>query len=271
MKLDPRAHIGYLVGYNSTNIYRVWIPYKGIVISTRDMIFDEYTFTGERPDHSLELISELDTLIKKVKITTVESENKSLLREDDEVPETDSEPTGSDDDAEPIQDLNQTEDLELAKAMEEAYMTPPQMDDGNNDSPCAFYIPYQYNQSVRGCTRIAQAVESQKTVIEYNRGPVSPGPHRVLYTGAQDSDLLCHDKPSPERGATPSFRTTHGGGPEGWHAVRRFLPIGCACPGAGGRPGSSRALTGREAHLRLGTVQAILKGSPHHTEREDGR
>jgi len=39
MKLDPRAHIGYLVGYASTNIYRIWIPHKGVVISTRDVIF----------------------------------------------------------------------------------------------------------------------------------------------------------------------------------------------------------------------------------------
>ncbi|EDN07033.1 predicted protein [Histoplasma mississippiense (nom. inval.)] len=26
-KLDPRAHIGYLVGYDSTNIFRIWIPH----------------------------------------------------------------------------------------------------------------------------------------------------------------------------------------------------------------------------------------------------
>jgi hypothetical protein len=80
-----------------------------------------------------------------VKITTANSENESLLWEEDKVPETDTEPMASDDDDEPIQDLNQTKDLELAKAMEEAYMTPPQTDDGNNDSPCAFYVPYQYN------------------------------------------------------------------------------------------------------------------------------
>src|SRR5579871_1097629 len=52
-KLDPRAHIGYLVGYDSTNIYRIWIPHKGIVISTRDVIFDETTFfDGKRTDLS---------------------------------------------------------------------------------------------------------------------------------------------------------------------------------------------------------------------------
>ena len=43
-KLDPRAYIGYLIGYNSTNIYRIWIPYKGIVILTRDIIFNKITF-----------------------------------------------------------------------------------------------------------------------------------------------------------------------------------------------------------------------------------
>jgi hypothetical protein len=66
-KLDPRAYIGYLVGYNSTNIYRIWILYKGIVISTRDVIFDEKTFfNGKRTDILKDLYAELDTLIKKI-------------------------------------------------------------------------------------------------------------------------------------------------------------------------------------------------------------
>ncbi|KID81860.1 polyprotein [Metarhizium guizhouense ARSEF 977] len=40
-KLNPRAWIGYLVGYQSTNIYRIWNPWLGKVISTRDVIFNE--------------------------------------------------------------------------------------------------------------------------------------------------------------------------------------------------------------------------------------
>ncbi|KAM4066309.1 hypothetical protein HRG_012086 [Hirsutella rhossiliensis] len=43
-KLDPRAFVGYLVGYNSTNIFRIWIPLLRKVISTRDVIFDESSF-----------------------------------------------------------------------------------------------------------------------------------------------------------------------------------------------------------------------------------
>jgi len=43
-KLGPRATIGYLVGYDSTNIYRIWIPSLHKVIRTRDVTFDETSF-----------------------------------------------------------------------------------------------------------------------------------------------------------------------------------------------------------------------------------
>ena len=47
-RLDPRAWVGYLVGDRSSNIYRIWIPSMGKVISTRDVIFDEDTvFDGK--------------------------------------------------------------------------------------------------------------------------------------------------------------------------------------------------------------------------------
>ena len=66
-KLDPRAHISYLIGYNSTNIYRIQILYKGIIISTRDVIFNKKTFfDGKRMDILKDLHAELDTLIKKI-------------------------------------------------------------------------------------------------------------------------------------------------------------------------------------------------------------
>jgi hypothetical protein len=43
-RLDPKAWIGYLVGYRSSNIFRIWVPSLGKVISTRDVVFDESTF-----------------------------------------------------------------------------------------------------------------------------------------------------------------------------------------------------------------------------------
>lgn len=47
-RLKPRAWIGYLVGYQSTNIFRIWNPKLGTVISTRDVTFNEdESFNGD--------------------------------------------------------------------------------------------------------------------------------------------------------------------------------------------------------------------------------
>jgi hypothetical protein len=43
-RLNPKAFIGYLVGYNSTNIYRIWNPVTNRVIITRDVLFNESEF-----------------------------------------------------------------------------------------------------------------------------------------------------------------------------------------------------------------------------------
>lgn len=43
-KMKPRAFIGYLIGYDSTNIFRVWNPEKGDVSGYRDVVFDENQF-----------------------------------------------------------------------------------------------------------------------------------------------------------------------------------------------------------------------------------
>ena len=36
-KLLARAHIGYLVGWESTNVYKIWVPSLGKIINTRDV------------------------------------------------------------------------------------------------------------------------------------------------------------------------------------------------------------------------------------------
>ena len=43
-RTEPRALIGYLVGYNSTNVFRVWIPSQKKVVISRDVTFDESKF-----------------------------------------------------------------------------------------------------------------------------------------------------------------------------------------------------------------------------------
>jgi hypothetical protein len=72
-RLDPKAWIGYLVGYQSTNIYRIWIPSLAKVISTRDVVFDEETiFNGKTEDlmdnlmHST--LEEISTWVKTVEL-----------------------------------------------------------------------------------------------------------------------------------------------------------------------------------------------------------
>ena len=63
-KLVPRAYIGYLVGYDSTNIFRVWIPHQGKDISTRDVLFDEDTFfDGRKTDLNNDRIARMDELV----------------------------------------------------------------------------------------------------------------------------------------------------------------------------------------------------------------
>ncbi|KAI0992896.1 hypothetical protein K3495_g15288, partial [Podosphaera aphanis] len=39
-KLLARAHVGYLIGWESTNIYKVWIPSIGKIINSRDVTID---------------------------------------------------------------------------------------------------------------------------------------------------------------------------------------------------------------------------------------
>ena len=50
-RLDPKAWIGYLSGYRSMNIFRIWVPTMAKVITTRDVVFDEeLIFTGDEKD-----------------------------------------------------------------------------------------------------------------------------------------------------------------------------------------------------------------------------
>lgn len=40
-KLNARASIGYLIGYEGAKKFRIWNPLKDLVIITRDIMFDE--------------------------------------------------------------------------------------------------------------------------------------------------------------------------------------------------------------------------------------
>lgn len=119
-KLDPRAYIGYLVGYDSTNIYRVWVPQIKKVIATRDVIFNEYQDYAKGRDPQVE---EIEALLTQIELPQQQSENEKLLEEDEEIFESNLE-IPEDDDTEHLVTL--TEDTaDHVQAFEEALMTPP--------------------------------------------------------------------------------------------------------------------------------------------------
>jgi Reverse transcriptase (RNA-dependent DNA polymerase)/GAG-pre-integrase domain len=146
-KLDPRAHIGYLVGYNSTNIFRIWIPHQGKVISTRDVIFDEETFFDKKDLSSdKELIDRVDELVARVSLEPPQAKNEEVLEEDGEIlyPERTWESDESNDDEDEVQLFDEKDDYELARAVEEGLITPPPSEvDYENGSANVAYIPFQ--------------------------------------------------------------------------------------------------------------------------------
>jgi hypothetical protein len=57
-KLKSRTLIGHLVGYQSTNIFRIWLPTKDTVIVTRDVVFETTLFFDGMDGYASESIME---------------------------------------------------------------------------------------------------------------------------------------------------------------------------------------------------------------------
>src|SRR6266702_2910298 len=64
-KLTPRALIGHLVGYDLTNIYRIWIPSLNKVIRTRDVTFDRNSFYDTKGQ-------DIDYLLRDALVDTIQ-------------------------------------------------------------------------------------------------------------------------------------------------------------------------------------------------------
>ena len=69
-KLDPRANIGYLVGYDSTNIFRIWNPSLEKVIRCRDVTFDNNS-KYDLYDIDIMLIEEAHKVIETLETPTL--------------------------------------------------------------------------------------------------------------------------------------------------------------------------------------------------------
>lgn len=75
-RLNPKAWIGYLIGYASSNIYRIWNPHTNRIVSTRDVNFDEEEVYSGDPEE-----------VKKDKRVALEQLEKVLNRIDLDNPE----------------------------------------------------------------------------------------------------------------------------------------------------------------------------------------
>jgi len=85
-KLEPNAWISYLVGYDSTNIYRVWNPKLNRVIRVRDVTFNEDEFyNGDLDSFKDNLLNvtkeEMDELIRTCEIHNDEAIPMDLLNQ----------------------------------------------------------------------------------------------------------------------------------------------------------------------------------------------
>ena len=78
-KLDLKAHIGFIVGYVSTNIYWVWVLHKKKLVSVQDVIFNkDEIWNKESIQYTANKIKKIDDAIKIVKVLKLEAEDIQL-------------------------------------------------------------------------------------------------------------------------------------------------------------------------------------------------
>jgi hypothetical protein len=200
-KLDPRAYIGYLVGYDSTNIFRIWIPHKGKVISTRDVLFDEHTFFDGKMEASRQMIAEMDSLIARVQLPEAEATNERLLEEDEEVLEPLYDPYDDEATDEGVAAFDEKEDYELARALKDAYLTPPPSE---IDSPAAFHVqlpigPTAQAQEQSQCEACSQGVADEERFEDFSDIKISSAFHGAFVAGRQLKKIHKRNLPQHQR------------------------------------------------------------------------
>ena len=123
-KVAPRALIGYLVGYDSTNIFRVWIPQQNKVIRVRNATIDESKlFDPTKPFLEEELLSTVPTRRQVLEIPSIKerSSHRPFGTE-----ETSSEESSTEDDDDDIQQTQQEPNTEtsIAPDLQDSYLPP---------------------------------------------------------------------------------------------------------------------------------------------------
>ncbi|KID81271.1 polyprotein [Metarhizium guizhouense ARSEF 977] len=142
-KLEPRAHIGYLVGYQSSNIYKIWVPHKNKVILTRDVIFNESAFFDNKIAQP-ELRQTISQLLEEIEIPEERQAMESILEQEESLNHSDESDEEILDEIvvdTSIQDEPDEEENEGAcdRSKELGYLTPPLTDPELEKSPEAIF------------------------------------------------------------------------------------------------------------------------------------
>ena len=80
-KTSPRGHVGYLVGYVSSNIYRIWVPKLDRVIITRNVMFDKTRSYSEKTDPLEGNTEPLNSVLKLIELREDESREAAATLE----------------------------------------------------------------------------------------------------------------------------------------------------------------------------------------------
>ena len=94
------------------------------MISTRDVLFDENTFFSGKSEVTAEAIPEVDSLMARIELPEGHVTNEVILEEDDAIEPLPVDPE-DEEPGEGVAVFDEKEDYELARALEEALLTPP--------------------------------------------------------------------------------------------------------------------------------------------------
>ena len=77
-KTEARAFIGYLVGYDSMNIFKIWVPSKKKIISTWDVTFKESLFYDSKEINAVgKLYKEIKDIIKVYQLPNIQQQDNN--------------------------------------------------------------------------------------------------------------------------------------------------------------------------------------------------
>ncbi|KID94871.1 polyprotein, partial [Metarhizium majus ARSEF 297] len=220
-KLNPRAHIGYLIGYESTNIYKIWVPHRGEVEiqneEKRHLLdleeADEIEFSHQYRDHD-----ENDDIIEDVDepvMDTIVVNTSRYFGTEDQIGQL----HGNQDDQD-------SQHPEKAKGWEGGIPTPPLTDPDIEEGPQSVFavnLPVQ-SEGVRALgsvftTTTSMAKESidwddqewlyNNRFSDFERTPVETAVHGMFVAGTQFKPKKIHKRNIPEAPKTLKDLANH--------------------------------------------------------------